>query len=98
MVQRLPDQAVGLHGTVGVVECREVADTFVPQVAHEELQADEGEDTEAEDREDHHIGQLLHGLDQGPHDGLQTWGGKNEQGAGSPTGTVLPAPSGGGQA
>ena len=76
-VQRFPDQAVGLHGAigaVGAVEYCEVANALVPQVAHEELQADEGKDAEAEDREDHHIGQLLHRLDQGPHDGLQAWG------------------------
>lgn len=73
-VQRVPDLAAGLHGTIGAVELREVAHTLVPQVAHEELQADEGEDAEAEDGEDHHIGQLLHGLDQRPHNGLQALG------------------------
>lgn len=73
-VQRFPDQAVGFHGAVGAAEHREVANALVPQVAHEELQADEGKDAEAENREDHHIGQLLHRLDQGPHDGLQAWG------------------------
>lgn len=71
-VQRLPDLAVGLHGAVGVVKQREVAHTLVAEVAHEELQADEREDTEAEDCEDHDVGQLLHRLDQSPHDGLQT--------------------------
>lgn len=36
------------------------AQTLLPQVAHEELQADQGEDAEAEDSEDHYIRQLLH--------------------------------------
>lgn len=94
-VQRVPDQAIGLHGAVGTVELREVAHALVPQVAHEELQADEGEDAEAEDREDHHVGQLLHGLDQGPHDGLQAWA-RREQARGhleAPR-SPLPAPRG----
>ena len=93
VVQRCPDQAIGLHGgigAVGAVEHREVADALVPQVAHEELKADEGEDAEAEDREDHHIGQLLHRLDQGPHDGLQAWGRQAEHGV--TCGATPPAP------
>ena len=52
---------------------REVPDTLLPQVAHEELQADEGENTETEDSQDHHVCQLLHGLDQCTHNGLQSW-------------------------
>lgn len=47
------------------------AQALLPQVAHEELQADQGEDAEAEDGEDHYVRQLLHRLDQGAHDGLQ---------------------------
>ena len=30
-------------------------DTLLPQIAHEELQANQGKDTEAEDGEDHYI-------------------------------------------
>ena len=45
--------------------------TFIPQVAHEQLQPDESKDTQTEHREDHDVRQLLHRLDQGPHDGLQ---------------------------
>lgn len=92
-VQRVPDLAAGLHGAVGAVELREVAHALVPQVAHEELQADEGEDAEAEDGEDHHVGQLLHGLDQRPHDGLQALG-EATTSMGSPTGMGPPAPLG----
>ena len=56
------------------VEVSEVAVpyTLVPQVAHEQLEADEGKHTEAEDGEDHHVGELLHRLDQSSHNGLQT--------------------------
>lgn len=50
------------------------AHTLLPEVAHEELEADEGEDAQAENREDHHIRELLHRLDQSPHDRLQPWG------------------------
>lgn len=34
--------------------------TLLPQVPHEELQADERKHAEAEHRQDHHIRQLLH--------------------------------------
>lgn len=47
------------------------AHALLPQVAHEELQADQGEDAEAEHGENHHVRQLLHRLYQGAHDGLQ---------------------------
>lgn len=47
--------------------------TFIPQVAHEELQPDECEHTETEHSEYHDVRQLLHRLDQGPHDGLQAY-------------------------
>lgn len=36
------------------------AHAFLSQVPHEELQANEGKDTQAEDGENHDIGQLLH--------------------------------------
>ncbi len=48
-------------------------DTLLPQISHEELQTNEGKDTEAENGEDHHIWQLLHRLDQSANNGLQTW-------------------------
>lgn len=95
-VQRVPDQAIGLHGAVGTIDLREVAHTLVPQVAHEELQANEGEDTEAEDCEDHHVGQLLHRLDQGPHNGLQAWA-RREQARGRPEALHTPLPKAGGR-
>lgn len=41
------------------------------QVAHEELQTDEGKDAQAEDSQDHHIRKLLHRLYQSAHNGLQ---------------------------
>lgn len=50
----------------------EAADALLPQQPHEELQTYEGEHTQAEDGQDHHIRQLLHRLDQSPHDGFQT--------------------------
>lgn len=34
--------------------------TLVPEVSHEELEANEGKDTQAEDSEDHDIRELLH--------------------------------------
>lgn len=43
---------------------------LLAQVSHEELQADEGKDAQAEDGKDHHVRQLLHRLDQGAHNGL----------------------------
>lgn len=46
---------------------------FIPQVAHEELQPDESKDTQTEHSEYHDVRQLLHRLDQGPHDGLQAY-------------------------
>jgi len=51
------------------------ADTLLPQVAHEELQADEGEHAEADHGQDHDVRQLLYRLDQRAHDGLQACGG-----------------------
>ena len=45
--------------------------TLVPQVAHEELQPDEREHAQTEHGQDHDVGELLHRLDQGAHDGLQ---------------------------
>ena len=67
--------AQAVEGVVdrGVVPERETH-ALLAQVAHEELQADEGEHTEAEDSEDHDVRQLLDRLDQSPHDGLQAWG------------------------
>ena len=62
----------GYVAAVGAVDER-IPHTLLPQVAHEELQADEGEDAETEHGEDHHVRQLLHRLDQGAHDGLQAW-------------------------
>ena len=57
---------------------REAADTLLSQKPHEELQADEGEHTETEDSQDHHVCQLLYRLDQSADDGLQTWTGREE--------------------
>lgn len=47
--------------------------TLVAQVAHEKLETNEGKDTQAEDGQDHHIRKLLHRLDQGAHNGFQSW-------------------------
>lgn len=51
-----------------------VPDAFVLKVPLEELQAHQGEDAEAEDSEDSHVGQLPHGVDQGSHNDLQSCG------------------------
>lgn len=71
-----PGPVVADEGRVGAVRrvdaVREAADALLPQQAHEELQADEGEHAEAEDGEDHHVRQLPHRLDQSADDGLQT--------------------------
>lgn len=61
-------------GIGGPVESCAVLDTFVLEVALEELQAHQGKDAEAEDGEDGHISQLPHRVDQGPHDDLQPCG------------------------
>lgn len=60
---------VGVEGVVDAVRC--AADALLPQVTHEELQANEGKHTEAEHGQDHHVRQLLHRLDQRAHNGLQ---------------------------
>lgn len=63
-----------LGGAVrGVDAVPEAADALLPQQPHEELQADEGEHAQAEDGQDHDVGQLPHRLDQSAHDGFQTF-------------------------
>lgn len=62
-----PGLVVAVEGGVGwqgVIEavCR-APHTLLPQISHEELQANKCKDTEAEDREDHHVSELLHRLD-----------------------------------
>lgn len=70
-----PGLVVAVEGDVGrqaaVDAVLRAAHTLLPQVPHKELQADEGEDAQTEDGEDHHVGELLHGLDQSANDGLQ---------------------------
>lgn len=58
-------------GAVGAVGADWQAHALLSQVAHEELQANEGEDAEAEHGEDHDVRQLLYRLDQCADDGLQ---------------------------
>lgn len=64
LLQGGPGLVVAVEGGVGrqaaVDTVRRAADAFLPQVSHEELQANEGEDAQAEDGEDHHVGKLLH--------------------------------------
>ena len=43
------------------------------QVAHKELQPNQGKHAQTEHSQDHDIWELFHRLDQGPHDGFQTW-------------------------
>lgn len=49
-----------------------ITDTFVAQVSHEELLTYQGEDAEAKESQDHHIDKLLHRVQQGPNNDLQT--------------------------
>lgn len=50
-----------IRGVIGcIVESGAILDTFVLEVALEELQAHQGKDTQTEDGEDGHIRQLLH--------------------------------------
>lgn len=69
----VPVEALAAVGQTGLGDVDGPEHTLVAQVAHEELEADEGEDAQAEDGEDHHIRELLHRLDQGANDGLQAW-------------------------
>ena len=57
-----------------------ITDTFVPQISHEELLTYQGEDAEAKESQDHHIDKLLHRVQQGPNNDLQTWGRKQAWG------------------
>lgn len=49
-----------------------ITDTFVRQISHEELLTYQGEDAEAKESQDHHIDKLLHRVQQGPNNDLQT--------------------------
>ena len=62
---------IGVEGGVDAVG--RAADALLTEDPHEELQADEGEHAQTEHGKDHHVGQLLHWLDQSTNDGLQTW-------------------------
>lgn len=46
---------------------------FVPQISHKQLEADQGENRQSENGQNHDVHHFLHGLDQGGHNGLQTW-------------------------
>lgn len=48
-----------------------VEDALLAQRARVQLHADQGEDGQHEDRQDHHVPQTPHGLQQGAHDSLQ---------------------------
>lgn len=58
----VPIEAFGAIFKIALVEVYGPHDTLVPQVPHEQLQSDQGKNTQAEHCQDHHIGQLLHGL------------------------------------
>lgn len=70
----VPVKALAAVGQVALGDVDWPDHTLVAQVAHEELETDEGKDAQAEDGQDHHIRKLLHRLDQGAHNGLQAWG------------------------
>lgn len=66
------------YGAVEEVEfclvcCDGPPDAFVPQISHKQLEADEGEHRQSENGQNHDVHHFLHGLDQGGHNGLQTW-------------------------
>lgn len=69
----IPVKALAAVGQVALCDVDWPDHTLVAQVAHEELETDEGKDAQAEDGQDHHIRKLLHRLDQGAHNGLQAW-------------------------
>lgn len=66
-----PVEASGAVLEIALVEVYGPYDTLVPKVPHEELQANQGENTQAEHRQDHHVRQLLHRLNEGAHNCLQ---------------------------
>lgn len=49
-----------------------ITDTFESQISPEELLTYQGEDAEAKESQDHHIDKLLHRVQQGPNNDLQT--------------------------
>lgn len=49
------------------------SDTFLSQISHKELKANEGENSKGEDGQNHDVHHFLHWLDQSSHDGFQTW-------------------------
>lgn len=51
----LPVEASGAVLQIALVEVYGPHDTLVSKVPHEELQANQGEDTQAEHRQDHHV-------------------------------------------
>lgn len=69
----IPVKALAAVGQVAFGGVDWPEDTLLAQVAHEELETDEGKDTQAEDGQDHHIRKLLHRLDQGANNGLEAW-------------------------
>lgn len=58
------------HGQVLTVANWRPFDTFLPQISHEQLQANESKHAETEDGEDHDIRQFLHRLNQGSNNGF----------------------------
>lgn len=47
--------------------------TFLTQVSHKKLKADEGKNSKSKDSQNHDVHHFLHWLDQSSHDGFQTW-------------------------
>lgn len=50
-----PVEAFGAIFKIALIEVDGPHHTLVPQVSHEELQSDQGKDTQAKHRQDHHI-------------------------------------------
>lgn len=69
----VPVERLALVGQVAVGDVYWPDHALLAQVAHEKLETNQSKDAQAEDGQDHHIRQLLHGLDQGAHNGLQAW-------------------------
>lgn len=66
----LPVKALAAVVQKSLVKVDRPDHTLLAQVAHEELETNQGKDAQAEDSQDHHVRELLHRLDQGTHNGL----------------------------
>lgn len=66
-----PVKASGAIFKIALVKVYGPHHTLVSKIPHEQLQANQGENTQAEHGQDHHIRQLLHRLNEGAYNCLQ---------------------------